>query len=322
MYNQNNFLNSKDFILVMNLLNLALHFSGHETFPIRQLWLHKAYNYALRHSKEEKGASFGGDHAMIELGVGKNMVSSIRFWAEATNFLDNKNGGLEPSPLGRLIFGELDPTSENPNTPWLVHWQLASQSHRSTVFWFLFNQLNSQYITREDIQEGLVSLAGKSGKKVSHQTIKRDVEVCLRSYVPFMAGRNKTVTEEFIEPLLSSLGIINVVNKDIIEIPRTTRPTLSNGLFAYALMDFWQTRLDNSSSIDYFQIAHAIGSPGKVFRLDEISLTRRLEDLEALTQGELIWTEQSGIKTVIRRKSALNQPEKFKAQMLRLAYQL
>lgn len=305
----------------MNDLNFSIHFSGHETFPIRQLWLYKAYNYALRHSKEEKGASFGGDHAMIELGVGKNMVSSIRFWAEATCFLTNKNGGLEPSPLGKLVFGELDPASENPNTPWLVHWQLASQPHRSTVFWFLFNQLNSQYISRDDIQEGLIALAEKSGKKVSSQTIRRDVEVCLRSYVPFMAGRNKAVTEEFIEPLLSSLGVINVVNKDVVEIPRATRPTLSNGLFVYALMDFWQTRLDNTSSLDYFQIAHAIGSPGKVFRLDEISLTRRLEDLETFTQGELTWTEQSGIKTVLRRKSALHQPEKFKTQMLRLAYQ-
>lgn len=303
------------------LENSQLHFSGHETFPIRQLWLLKAYTYALKHASDDKGAVFSGDEAMVELGVGKNMVSSMRFWGDAVGILNNKHGSTVPSSLGHLIFGELDPNCEHPSTPWLVHWQLSNRPNRSTVFWYLFNQVNTQTLTREDFQSGLTLLANKAGKKISAQTIKRDVEVCLRSYVPFLAGRNKAVTEEFIEPLLAGLGIVKVFSKDVFGIPRSARPTLSNGLFAFALMDYWLTRPGNTATLDFFQISHAIGSPGKVFRIDENSLAERLEELETFTNGELVWTEQSGIKAVIRRETALNNPEAFKEYMLRLAYE-
>lgn len=307
---------------MMNMLeNYELHFSGHETFPIRQLWLLKAYTFALNHSTDESGAVFSGDDAMVELGVGKNMVSSMRFWGDAVGILSNKHGSTVPSSLGHLIFGELDPNCEHPSTPWFVHWQLSCRPSRSTVFWYLFNQVNAQTMSREDFQVGLTLLANKAEKKISSQTIKRDVEVCLRSYVPFLAGRNKAVTEEFVEPLLASLGIVKVISKDVFSIPRSSRPTLSNGLFAFALIDFWLTRPGNTATLDFFQITHAIGSPGKVFRIDENSLARRLEDLESFTNGELVWSEQSGIKAVIRRNTALNNPEVFKEQMLRLAYE-
>src|SRR5438093_10567581 len=55
--------------------------SGHETFPCRYTWLPKAVR-GLR----EKPKLFSNDEeeqAMVDLGVGKNMVRSIRFWSQA-----------------------------------------------------------------------------------------------------------------------------------------------------------------------------------------------------------------------------------------------
>lgn len=304
---------------MLNLNPNSLRFSGHETFPIRQLWLSKVFHFVTSCIANQETISFNGEQTMIKLGVGKNMVASMRFWAEAVGFITNKDG-IRPTDLGQLVLGMLDPNSEHPSTAWLVHWNLASQPSSSTVFWFLFNQINSPIISRDEFQTGLRIFADRAKKKVSDLTIKRDVEVCLRSYVPFLAGRNKVVTEEFVEPLLASLGIVKVVSKDVIEIPRNSRPTLNNALFAYAIMDFWQSRLGNTSSLDFFQISHAIGSPGKVFRIDENSLSKRLEQLEELTNGEIIWTEQSGIKAVVRQKMALNDPNIFKKRMLQLAF--
>ena len=46
-------------------------FSGHESFQCRQLWLKKSYDFV------NKKKSFNNEDAVVELGVGKNMVSII-----------------------------------------------------------------------------------------------------------------------------------------------------------------------------------------------------------------------------------------------------
>ena len=49
-------------------------FSGHESFPCKSMWLKKGYDYLVGHNK------FTDPDAVVKLGVGKNMVQSIRFW--------------------------------------------------------------------------------------------------------------------------------------------------------------------------------------------------------------------------------------------------
>src|SRR5579875_2189747 len=48
-------------------------FSGHETFPCRYAWLPKAYQAINRDAK----LLLDDENAMVELGVGKNMVHAI-----------------------------------------------------------------------------------------------------------------------------------------------------------------------------------------------------------------------------------------------------
>lgn len=52
-------------------------FSGHETFQCRHLWLKKGYDFV------KANRSFNDEDAVLILGVGKNMVNSIRFWMKA-----------------------------------------------------------------------------------------------------------------------------------------------------------------------------------------------------------------------------------------------
>jgi hypothetical protein len=55
-----------------------LRFSGHETFACRYAWLPKAY----RALNANPGQFSDEDGAMVELGLGKNMVRSLRFRTE------------------------------------------------------------------------------------------------------------------------------------------------------------------------------------------------------------------------------------------------
>jgi epsilon-lactone hydrolase len=55
---------------------MLMKFSGHETFACRYAWLPKA----LQAVESNPRIFSDEDQAMVELGVGKNMVRSIRFW--------------------------------------------------------------------------------------------------------------------------------------------------------------------------------------------------------------------------------------------------
>lgn len=58
------------------------HFSGHETFPLRQMWLKKVFDQATNGEILRKSA-FSDEKAIAHFGIGKNMVASIRHWALA-----------------------------------------------------------------------------------------------------------------------------------------------------------------------------------------------------------------------------------------------
>ncbi|GIW26127.1 DUF4007 family protein [Meiothermus sp.] len=85
-------------------------FAGHETFPFRYGWLKKAVDAVT-----SDAMLLSSDQALVELGVGKNMVQSIRHWGLATQVLQEGQGrSLEVSRIGALLFGEWDPYLEDP----------------------------------------------------------------------------------------------------------------------------------------------------------------------------------------------------------------
>lgn len=295
-------------------------FSGHETFPLRQLWLSKAYNASVRAS--ESGKSPFGDDGIVNFGVGKNMVASIKHWAIACKIIDDSQYHL-PTKLGHDLFGTegLDPFSESPATAWLIHWILASTIEKSTTWYLLFNHLTSQTFDRENINVAIFQqiserFSGQGFKSISPSTIKRDVECCIRSYVPHLGCDS---TEEISEPLLGELGIIQQHNKNTFEFRRGAKKSLPDGIFIYALLDYWQ-RQHSSSVMAFDRIAHGYGSPGRVFKLDEDAVAERLMSLEDITLGEIQWTEQAGIRQVVRRGNSLYEVQNSMSESLRKAY--
>src|ERR1700681_1838056 len=120
---------------------MPVKYSGHETFACRDAWLPKA----LQAIQSDPKVFADEDQAMVELGVGKNMVRSIRFWVEASGMAKSKSAhnGVEPTALGELIFGAkgLDPFMEDIQTLWLIHWNLTTQTKDPLFAWgFLFGR--------------------------------------------------------------------------------------------------------------------------------------------------------------------------------------
>lgn len=295
-------------------------FSGHETFPLRQLWLRKAYDAVNEGDEPAPRSTFSDDDAIVRFGVGKNMVTSIRFWATACKVLDEVDGGYAATNLARLLFEPnmgLDPYCEKPATTWLVHWFLASTPDKTTTWYYLFNHVVQQVFDREAVVNALAGMISEHGLRISLSTLKRDVECCIRSYVPRLGGDSP---EEMSEPLLGELGLIQQNARGSFEFRRGAKRSLPNGVFAYALLDYWQ-RLEHAGSVMAFdRVAHDYGSPGRVFKLDERAVADRLIALEDLTHGQIQWTEQAGIRQVTRKGAALEDIKQTMDKVLKAAY--
>lgn len=280
----------------------ASHFSGHETFPLRQMWLKKAFDRVGSDWKVPK-STFSDAAAISVFGVGKNMVAAIRHWALACDVLrDDLPGAYSVSPTAISIFSDdgLDPYSENPSTAWYAHWWLAGRGNRATTWYWLFNHVTMPTFSRDDLEVPLAdyALRTESKRKLSTSTLSRDIETCLRSYAPRLVGGSP---EDFAEPMLGELGLISEERKGHFAFRRGPKATLHDAMFTYALLDYWDRASPGISSMAFETIAYGEGSPGRVFKLDENSVAERLFALEELTGGTLSWTDTAGLRQVHRK---------------------
>jgi len=283
----------------------SMRFSGHETFPLRQLWLRKAYDQVANAPQHKTKQIFSDSDAIVRFGVGKNMVSSIKYWSLSTGVLEENEGrkGYKTTKVADILFGDLggkDPYCEHPASPWYIHWTLASNGgygNRSTTWSWLFNQFSSQSFDLKQLTEELKLFAEQHSIKVAQTTLRRDVECCVRSYAP---KSGKGSIEEMSESLLGELGLIQQTARGTYEFKRGPKHSLPHEIFAIALLDFWKSYSPDTTTLSFSAIAHSEGSPGRVFKLDEDSIMEYLLSISDTTVGRYSWSDTAGMKQVIR----------------------
>jgi len=268
-------------------------FAGHETFPLRLLWLKKAYDAV------EGGAlagTFQEQDAIARFGVGRNMAASMRYWALASRLFEESDRLISPTAMGRLVLadGGFDPYLERAATVWLCHWHVASTPAMTTTAYYALAAIEFDPSTLID---ELLALVTARGWRATRGTLKRDVEVFLRSYV----RRGDALSEDAAEPLLAELSLVREARLGgWYEFVRGPKPTLPDGVFAYALSEFWE-RQGGSTTLSAEQVCYAPGSPGRVFKLDEDSVITRLMRLGDLTNDAWQWTDTAGLRQIQRR---------------------
>ena len=280
-------------------------FSGHETFPLRYGWLKKAYDaVAVTENNSENKSVFLSDDAIARFGVGKNMVASMRHWGSAVSILNESQGSpvIQTTELGRMLFSPdgLDPYMEHPATLWLMHWHLAARPNKTTWFW-VFNHYSALTFEREQLVKGIMRLA-KDVKwaRVATVTVKNDVACFIRTYVP-QPPSDKAGNDDALESPLTELGLIKPIGKrDGFRFVLGPKSTLSDGVFVYALIDFWSRYSRKAATLSFEAIAHEPGGLGRVFLFDENDLVDRLAGLDDATKGLLRWSETAGLKQVVR----------------------
>jgi len=288
---------------------MAIRFSGHETFACRYAWLPKA----LHAIEANPGIFLDEDSAMVELGVGKNMVRSIRFWVEATGMAEPAKGrGLEATTMGRRIFIKgLDPYMEDIQTLWLIHWNLSTHVQNPLFAWeFLFSRWQEPEFTESSALKALAREAQSQSRQLSPVTLQQHLQVFVHSYVP-TRGRKGDIAEDNLDCPLTELEMfIRVGEREmasgqqrrepVYAFRREDKPNINPVLFAYCVNDYWQKMFPNEKTLSVRSLATGVGSPGQVFKIPEDAIYARLHDLSVVTDGLLTYSESAALPQVHR----------------------
>lgn len=281
-------------------------FSGHQTFPLRFSWLPKG----VRGLADDPDLFFDKEHAMVELGVGKNMVRAIRHWCTALQMIAVNARAKESdvTDLGRELFleGGWDPYLEDPGTLWLLQWLIASHKDRASTWYLAFTKWGSETFTKAGLTDWLVNIAEQLPKsRATRNSIERDVGVFIRTYVPSDPNPHRPIEDSFDSPLVE-LGLIREEEEDTYRFIRGKKRSLPREIFCYALLDYWRRAEEERATRSFEHLMFRPGSPGQAFQLDERSLARRLESLPVWT--ELQFDETAGIRNVLETGESVAEP--------------
>ena len=271
-------------------------FSGHDSFQCRQLWLKKGYDFV------KDGNNFNDEDAVVKLGVGKNMVSSIRFWLKAFNIIDNKD---IPTEFGERLFDTengYDPFLEDDASLWLLHYQLVKNGF-STIYSIIFNEFRKEKLFF--VKETFVNYIRRIGESnlelnFNENTIAKDFIVFTNLY---KNDSESSDVEDSFSGILSELGLLKIVlseykdehgktkKKEEYQIENNERDSLQEEIVLYTILDNY--KYGNSISLNSLEFE--TDSPGLIFALNRSGLLNKITQI-VNRFNDITFTDQAGIK--------------------------
>lgn len=111
---------------------MAMKFRAHETFFIRKGWLSKGMRYV---SQKPDVFIDKNENPMDVLGIGANMVKSLRYWLQAVGLTCEPSKGKKIqtlTPFGECVYKH-DRYIEELGTLYLLHYNLVKEIGRAHV---------------------------------------------------------------------------------------------------------------------------------------------------------------------------------------------
>ncbi|MDA8030003.1 MAG: DUF4007 family protein [Alphaproteobacteria bacterium] len=289
-------------------------FANHETFHLHHAWLKKS-QLAIK----KDPLVFTSSEALTRLGVGKNMVKSMRSWSIASKILEPAGKPRDPSlrmtEMGDIIFGDdgLDPYLIKKQTLWLVHWLLLAPPCRIPVWWMILNDFPATNVSVPEMTESIYNRIVNipEWKTPTPKSVKKDVDVFLHTY---MKRKDRTPTEDYRDCPLRKINLIDSGrDSDSFRFVRIKRG-ISPHIVAFACLDF-ADRLDTAASgISVTRLAGEAGGIGNTFKMSARDIADMLR--EACNGAKL-----SKIADVNGAQHlTFKDPKKASHEMLRLAY--
>ena len=268
-------------------------FSGHESFACRYGWLPKLYEAVVN----DPQLFTSDEHAILQLGLGRNMVKSLRFWGEAFGLTRRQGRDVLPTGFARRLLDPssgLDPYLETPDALWRLHWTLTV--HGGLGAWALaFMEMQDREMTRERFVASVRAYAARTSRAITSGTASNHVNVFLRTYAATEPGDGSV--EESLGSPFQELELVRLATPggvSTVRLSRGPKRTIDARALAFVLHDFWQGTAHASVTLSLRSLMLSHAAPGAVLLLDEPGLHERLEDLCSHSAGLVLRSDGLG----------------------------
>lgn len=214
-----------------------MRFGGHETFHIRDGWLRKGLSIS----------GVPGENGLLSpeaadiLGVGSNMIKSIRHWLNATMLTcgvtetEGKKVTVR-SELAEVIMKH-DPYFQSEATWWALHVNLVNNSDFAFAWNWFFNDFKTNRFEKAYCVESLKrSLEyNPSLRCPAQKTLEKDISAILVSYAQSIPQLNLTPEDTKDCPFLR-LGLITFSRESGFYIPQFGTKEIPSVMLGYSVM--------------------------------------------------------------------------------------
>jgi hypothetical protein len=260
-------------------------FSGHESFQCKSLWLKKGYDFVFSNK------DFSVPSAVVDLGVGKNMVSAIRFWLRAFGLTEND----ELQRISHYIFNQekgKDPYIEDLGTLWLLHYLLVS-SGIASVYQLTFIEFHKERneFDKDQLQGFIKRKCSDSSYSniYNENTVRKDIGVLLQNYV---APSTQKSNEDFSVLLLELNLITQLDNKDLDRKTYTFntigKRRITQEILLYAIID----KKGNDMTVSFESLLEL----SLLFCLSTTELIETIKELVNSYPNILVYKDDGGIR--------------------------
>jgi hypothetical protein len=280
-----------------------MRFSGHETFICKQFWPKKGYDFLAN------GNRFGDDSAVVELGVGKNMVAAIGYWMKAFGFCNDK---WSLSELAHFIYGEngKDKYIEDIGTTWLHHYLLVKENYAS-IYNLFFNDFRRGRIefTLAQLHNYIESVA-KEDNSYNINTVTSDIAVLQRMYQRPDNMEAKSEPEDMYSGIFNDLQLMTKLKVekfgekgliDLFRISNEERKNLPAEIVLFSILD----RYPDEATISFKELEVGHNSPSTIFALNKEGLYSKIEMITEKYKN-VVFSSNAGVQ-VLQFKSTINK---------------
>ena len=265
----------------------------HESFSIREGWLTKGL---IEVNKDNK--VFSSTDSTDILGIGSNMVKSLKYWMYATTLIQNNGKEIEVSELGRLI-NKYDQYFEDIFTWWLIHINLITNLNDSYIYNCFFNKCCSKNFSKQDVFNIISKNLDNLKLEYNEKILLDEVNMIIKTYV--VGDSNDNPENNFTCPL-SELELIKKVSKDNYERIKPIYRNLDYLVVYYLLLKI----VGEKDYINIDDLLKVENGPSKILNLDKNLINEYLDDMK---KEELITINKTaGLNIVyLRKKMSLEE---------------
>ena len=248
-------------------MNNKVKMKRHESFSIREGWLAKG----IRTIKEDSKVFSSADATDI-LGIGTNMVKSLKYWMTATCLIEESNRSISLSKFGELI-DKYDPYLEDNFSWWLIHLNMILNIEDSYIYNLFFNKCTMKVFSKRDIFEQISQILNNNKLEYNENILQDEVNMITKTYS--IDEKIDNPENNFICPL-SELNLIKKVDINAYERIKPDFRSL-NYLIVYYLMILLSEDKEYLSIDDLIKLDN---SPAKLLNLDKNLINEYLDEMK------------------------------------------